>query len=232
MKQNWLRCRRLSWGAATLSTLYPITAGPEGLATAVAHLCQQASEAVATGKQLLILSDRPSSDTATWLTSQMSYIPPLLAVGAVHHHLIRTGLRLQASLIVETAQCWSTHHFACLIGYGAAAVCPYLALETVRHWWAEPRTQGMMERGRITQTTMVGAQSNYRKAVEAGLLKILSKMGISLLSSYQGAQIFEAIGIGPELLELGFSGTTSRVGGTQSHGAGPGNHHLPSSSLS
>ena len=200
-------------GAATLSTLFPIADGPEGLQTAVLRLCQQATAAVEAGRQILVLSDRHHpTGTATLLDADFSYIPPLLAVGAVHHHLIRLGLRLQASLVVDTAQCWSTHHFACLIGYGAAAICPYLALETVRQWWSESRTQKLVQTGKL-ELTMVGAQSNYRKAINAGLLKILSKMGISLISSYQGAQIFEAIGIGTDLLELGFTGTTSRIGG-------------------
>jgi glutamate synthase (ferredoxin) len=134
-------------------------------------------------------------------------------MGAVHHHLIGEGLRMKASIVVDTAQCWNTHHFACLIGFGAAAVCPYLAFETVRNWWENPKTQSFMERGKIPSCTLEKAQANYKKAVEDGLLKILSKMGISLLSSYQGAQIFEAIGINSELLQLGFKGTASRIGG-------------------
>ncbi|HEY9832132.1 MAG TPA: glutamate synthase-related protein, partial [Stenomitos sp.] len=169
----------------------------------------RAAQSVASGKKILILSDRVGGT----IGEQYSYIPPMLAVGAVHHHLIHQGLRMKASLVVDTAQCWSTHHFACLIGYGAAAVCPYLALESVRQWWADPKTHKLMERGKIQSITIEQAQQNYRKAVEAGLLKILSKMGISLLSSYQGAQIFEAIGIGADVLNLGFRGTTSRLGG-------------------
>jgi glutamate synthase (ferredoxin) len=200
---------------AQLSTLFEIAAGPQGLKEAVGRLCQAAAEAVRDGKKILILSDRVSStaQAEARLNDEYSYIPPLLAVGAVHHHLIRQGLRCKASLVVDTAQCWSTHHFACLIGYGASAVCPYLALESVRNWWTDSRTQNLMERGKIPAITVEKAQANYRKAVEDGLLKILSKMGISLLSSYQAAQIFEAIGIGRDLLELGFTGTASRLGG-------------------
>lgn len=206
--------RQSSFETANLSTLFAIADGPGGLQQAVNRLCQQAAEAVRSGKQILILSDRIDSNGAiTSLDADHTYIPPLLAVGAVHHHLIRQGLRMQASIVIDTAQCWSTHHFACLLGYGASAVCPYLVLETVRQWWSDPKTQKMMERGKIKSSTLVGAQNNYRKAVESGLLKILSKMGISLLSSYQAAQIFEAIGIGPDLLKLGFAGTTSQVGG-------------------
>lgn len=197
-----------------LCTLFEISAGPTGLQHAVTNLCQQAAEAVQAGSKILVLSDRlnPTGESLG-LSEESSYIPPLLAVGAVHHHLIRQGLRMKVSLIVDTAQCWSTHHFACLIGYGASAVCPYLALETVRQWWVDPKTKSMMERGRIKSVPLAAAQANYRKAIQDGLLKILSKMGISLLSSYHGAQIFEAIGIGPDLLQLGFSGTASRLGG-------------------
>ncbi|MGK7900339.1 MAG: glutamate synthase-related protein, partial [Hormoscilla sp.] len=210
---------------ATLSTLWNCSAGPDGLMTAVDRLCQEAEAAVRQGAEILVLSDRGGNAKAfttnrenakaftTNLTGQMTYIPPLLAVGAVHNDLNRVGLRCRTSIIIDTAQCWSTHHFACLIGYGASAVCPYLALETVRHWWSDSKTQNMMQRGKIPSITMSEAQQNYRKAIEAGLLKIISKKGISLLSSYHGAQIFEAIGLGPDLLELGFAGTTSRLGG-------------------
>jgi glutamate synthase (ferredoxin) len=193
-----------------LSTLLAIANGPSELETALLRLCNEASEAVRSGAEILILSDRATGRT---IDEDYSYIPPLLAVGAVHHHLIKEGLRLKASIVVDTAQCWSTHHFACLIGYGASAVCPYLALETVRHWWNDSKTQKLMENGKLEAITLDVALKRYRKAVEAGLLKILSKMGISLLSSYHGAQIFEAIGLGRRLIDLAFRGTTSRVGG-------------------
>ena len=205
--------RQSGWETIELSTLFEISAGPNGLQRAVTNLCQQAAEAVRSGKQILILSDRAGLTGIEELSLEKSYIPPMLAIGAVHHHLIRQGLRMKASLIADTAQCWSTHHFACLIGYGASAVCPYLALETVRQWWADSRTQNLMERGKLNFVALAAAQANYRKAIEDGLLKILSKMGISLLSSYSGAQIFEAIGIGSDLLNLGFYGTASRLGG-------------------
>ncbi len=206
-----VQIRQAGFATADLSTLYDIAAGPAGLHQAVKNLCDAAATAVRSGQQILVLSDRVSQGQD--IHPESTYIPPLLAVGAVHHHLIREGLRMKASLVVDTAQCWSTHHFACLIGYGASAICPYLALETVRQWWADPKTKGLMERGKLETCTLAGAQKNYRKAVEAGLLKILSKMGISLLSSYHGAQIFEAIGIGVDLLQLGFYGTASRLGG-------------------
>jgi glutamate synthase (ferredoxin) len=134
-------------------------------------------------------------------------------VGAVHHHLLNQGLRLQTSLVAETAQCWSTHHLACLIGYGASAVCPWLTWETTRHWLAHPKTQKLIERGKLPALTPDQVQANVRKALEDGLRKILSKIGISLLASYHGAQIFEAIGVGADLIERAFKGTTSRVAG-------------------
>ncbi|MEM6592049.1 MAG: glutamate synthase-related protein, partial [Cyanobacteria bacterium P01_C01_bin.73] len=194
--------------------LYGLNDGPNGLKHAVEVLCQQVDKAVESGHEILILSDRVDpKEQSAGPEAEVTYIPPLVAVGAVHHHLIRKGLRMRASLVVDTAQCWSTHHFACLVGYGASAVCPYLAFETVRHWWSEAKTQKLMETGRLPVLTLNGAQDNYRKAVNAGLLKILSKMGISLLSSYQGAQIFEAIGLGADLVDLAFHGTTSRLGG-------------------
>ena len=202
------------FGAQRLSTLFAVAAGPAGLRQAVDRLCQAAADAVRAGQSILILSDRVGPDgLPARIDADHSYIPPLLAAGAVHYHLIQAGLRLETSLIVDTAQCWSTHHFACLIGYGVSAVCPHLALESVRQWWADSKTQKLMERGKLPQLTIEAAQNNFRKAIEAGLLKILSKMGISLLSSYQGAQIFEAIGVGSDLLELAFKGTASRIGG-------------------
>ncbi len=190
----------------TLKTLLPITDGPKGLNKKLKALCDEAENAVCAGNQILVLSDRGIGPKTT-------YIPPLLAVGAIHHHLLKKGLRLKTSLVIETAQCWSTHHLACLIGYGASAVCPWLTWETTRHWWKHPRTQKLFETGKLPVLTIEEAQANLQKALEDGLRKILSKMGISLLASYHGAQIFEAIGIGADLIELAFKGTTSRVAG-------------------
>ncbi|MFZ9463877.1 MAG: glutamate synthase central domain-containing protein, partial [Vulcanococcus sp.] len=191
---------------STLSTLLPVADGPNALAAAVERLKGEAEAAVRAGSQILVLSDRGITATST-------YISPLLAVGAVHHHLLNLGLRLQTSLVVDTAQCWSTHHLACLIGYGASAVCPWLTWETARHWLAQPKVQTNIQRGKLPALTADQVQANVRKALEDGLRKILSKIGISLLASYHGAQIFEAIGIGADLIELAFKGTTSRVAG-------------------
>ena len=199
---------------STLSTLMPITAGPGGLESALAALRSAAEAAVRAGSQILVLSDRTDGQgQPCGINATTTYIPPLLAVGAVHHHLLNLGLRLQTSLVVDTAQCWSTHHLACLIGYGASAVCPWLTWETARHWLAQPKVQTNIERGKLPALTPDLVQANVRKALEDGLRKILSKIGISLLASYHGAQIFEAIGIGADLIELAFKGTTSRVAG-------------------
>jgi len=195
----------------TLSTLMAVTDGPGGLEAAVQRLRGEAEAAVRAGIQILVLSDRGGE--AGGINATTAIIPPLLAVGAVHHHLLNLGLRLQASLVVETAQCWSTHHLACLIGYGASAVCPWLTWETSRHWLAHPRVQKLIETGKLPALSPDQVQANVRKALEDGLRKILSKIGISLLASYHGAQIFEAIGLGADLIQLAFSGTTSRVAG-------------------
>jgi len=169
---------------------------------ALSNLCKQALEAVRDHKSILILSDRG-------VNSERVAIPALLAVAAVHHELIRQGLRLDCSIVLETAQAWTTHHFACLFGYGAQAVCPYLALEIVRHSCADSAVMSLVELSNET------AQANFRAAIEEGLQKVLSKMGISSLSSYIGAQIFECIGLGENVVERCFVGTPSRIGGLE-----------------
>nr|YP_010337935.1 ferredoxin-dependent glutamate synthase [Timspurckia oligopyrenoides]UNJ17520.1 ferredoxin-dependent glutamate synthase [Timspurckia oligopyrenoides] len=191
-----------------ISLQFHIGQGRSSLELAVNDLCEQSYQLVQGGKNMLILSDQNSV-----ISNEGLYIPPLIAVGAVHHYLIQKNVRNTVTLIVSTAQCWSTHHFACLIGYGASAVCPYLALETVRHWWNNPRTQNLMKQGKLPSCNLQTVQDNYQKAVEAGLLKILSKMGISQLSSYHGAQIFEILGLNSDIVNLCFSGTTSRISG-------------------
>lgn len=195
---------------ATISTRYALEDGPDGLKKAIDAICDKAAEDVRNGIEVLILSDMAADQSEL---NDSTYIPPLVAVGAVHHRLIAEGLRMDTGIVVETGSAWSTHHFACLVGYGANAVHPYLALETVKQWYESDRTQSMMKSGKLTSTTLNKAQQNYRYAVENGLLKILSKMGISLLSSYQGAQIFEAMGLGKEVVDISFKGTTSRIGG-------------------
>ncbi|GLT28040.1 hypothetical protein SLA2020_029970 [Shorea laevis] len=195
--------------AKVLPTLFDIRKGIEGsLEQTLNRLCEAADEAVRSGSQLLVLSD--CSDE---LEPTQPAIPVLLAVGAVHQHLIQNGLRMSASIVADTAQCFSTHHFACLIGYGASAVCPYLALETCRQWRLSAKTVNLMRNGKMPTVTIEQAQKNYCKAIKAGLLKILSKMGISLLSSYCGAQIFEVYGLGKEIVDFAFCGSVSNIGG-------------------
>jgi len=174
----------------------------------ILDICLECAEKVENGTNILVLSDRryplPSDDI---------FLPPLLIIGAVHHYLIKKQIRHRVSLIVETAQCWTTHHFALLIGYGASAICPYLAFMTVRQWWTNSKTQKLMSIGKLPSLSITKSQDNYRTAIEKGLLKILSKMGISLLSSYHGAQIFEILGLNQDVVDLAFCGTTSRLGG-------------------
>ncbi|XP_076958239.1 ferredoxin-dependent glutamate synthase 1, chloroplastic/mitochondrial-like [Bidens hawaiensis] len=195
--------------AQTIPTFFDIRKGLDGsLEKTLNKICEAADEAVRNGCQLLVLSDRADELEAT-----RPAVPILLAVGAVHQHLILNGLRMSASIVADTAQCFSTHHFACLIGYGASAVCPYLAFETCRQWRLSKKTLNLMRNGKMQMVTIEKAQNNFKKAVNAGLMKILSKMGISLLSSYCGAQIFEIYGLGQEVVDIAFTGSVSNIGG-------------------
>jgi len=194
---------------AFISTRYPLEDGPGGLEIALDALCEEAARQVRIGSEVIILSDKTDAEGLVATT----YIPPLVAVGAVHHRLIADGLRMDAGIVIQTGSVWSTHQYACLVGFGANAVNPYVALETVRQWHGNDKTQSMMEEGKLVRTTLQEAQENYRTAVNNGLLKILSKIGISLLTSYSGAQIFECIGLSMDVMNKSFKGTTSRVGG-------------------
>ncbi|GIW09666.1 MAG: glutamate synthase [Dehalococcoidia bacterium] len=187
--------------AVTLATVFPASAGPDGLAAALDQLCAAAERAIDEGAAILILSDRAVDATH-------APIPSLLAVGAVHHHLIRAGKRMRADLVVVSGDCFEVHHIATLIGYGASAVNPYLALATARAV-AIPRHASPEQVPEIA----AAAEQNFRHACEKALLKICSKMGISTVSSYRGGQIFEAIGIGQELIDRCFTGTPSQIGG-------------------
>jgi len=169
----------------------------ETLEQAVDRVCRQAAAAVSSGTDLLVLSDRnPGPAEAP--------IPALLAVAGVHHHLIREGLRTRASLVVESGEPREIHHFSLLIGYGAGAVHPYLALETIR---------GMIRDGIVADQSYGKCRKQYLKAVNKGVVKVMSKMGISTVQSYRGAQIFEAVGLESGLVDRYFTGTPSRVGG-------------------
>ena len=178
-----------------LAAVWPVADGPAGLERAIRRLKEEAVAAVDAGARLLVLSDKG-------VDAEHAHIPALLAAGAVHHHLIRAGKRMQASIIVESGEPREIHHVATLLGYGASAVYPYLALDTVAAIrFKEPG---------LTPAT---AQERYRKAIEDGLLKVMSKMGISTLDSYTGAQIFEAVGLSDEVIETCFPGTPSVVQG-------------------
>ncbi len=183
--------------AITLSTLVDAEKGEAAMAEKLAEICAQADQAIADGYAVIILSDRGVSPR------QMP-IPALLFTSAVHHHLIRQGTRTRAGLVVETGEAREVSHFALLLGYGATAVNPYLAFETLKD---------MVNEGLIAGKTPEDAVKNYVKAIHKGLFKIFSKMGISTLQSYQGAQIFEAIGIHPDVISKYFTGTPSRIGG-------------------
>jgi glutamate synthase (NADPH/NADH) large chain/glutamate synthase (ferredoxin) len=189
--------------AITIPALFEVSDGPQGLAAALDRLCEQASMAVDDGATILIVSDRG-------VTAGRAPVPMLLAVGAVHHQLIREGKRLKASIIAETGEARDVHQIALLIGFGASAVNPYLAFATLR---------GLVDEGHASAKDVLKAISqekaaeNYEKAVDAGLLKIISKMGISTISGYHAAQIFEAIGLDQETLDRCFEGLTSRIGG-------------------
>jgi glutamate synthase domain-containing protein 2 len=180
----------------TIAMRYPVAQRAEGLRRALNRLCKMAEDAIGQGKTVIILSD-------LGVNEQFAPIPSLLGVAAVHHHLVRRGKRMQVSLVVESGEVREVHHLACLVGYGANAVNPYLALATVENLVASGKTK----------LAVTEAKLNFVRAMEAGLLKIMSKMGISTVDSYCGAQIFEAIGLGQELIDEFFTGTVSRLGG-------------------
>ncbi|MBV8130876.1 MAG: glutamate synthase large subunit [Planctomycetaceae bacterium] len=186
----------------TLSILFDRTLGEAGLAPALGRLCAAASQAVERGATILILSDRD-------LDAELVPIPPLLATAAVHHHLIRKGQRTRCGIVVETGEAREIHHFALLIGYGAGAVNPYLVAETFE---GLAREQMLLD-PQGTPLELDQAVKNYAGAVDAGLLKIFSKMGISTLLSYRGAQVFEAIGLSRAVIDEYFPGTPSRIEG-------------------
>jgi glutamate synthase (ferredoxin) len=185
--------------AIALRSVYAVAGGAESLAQTLEDLCLEAEEAVRQGASLIVLYDGE-------VNAFRAPIPSLLAVSAVHQHLIDKGLRLRASLVVASGEPREVHHFACLLGYGADAIYPFLALESIgddvesggRHW------QGV---------TAPMAHQNFIRAIEKGLHKIMAKMGISLLASYRGAQVFEALGLSQEVTRRYFPGTASVLGG-------------------
>jgi glutamate synthase (ferredoxin) len=183
--------------SVTLPMLYPVAEGAAGLERALAELQTRASAAIAAGHNIVILSDRG-------ITRERAAIPSLLATAAVHHHLVSRGERTRCGLVVETGDAREVHHMCLLIGYGAGAVNPWVAFETL---------DDMIGQGLLTGVDRAKAIRSYIKALNKGILKVMAKMGISTLQSYCGAQIFEAIGLNREVVDRYFTGTASRVGG-------------------
>lgn len=190
-----LDCRRMK--SVTLPILFDPTKGAEGLRDALNELCEKAEEAARTEQNVLILSDRGVDENH-------APIPALLAVAAVHNHLINKVLRTEIGLILESGEPREVHHFCTLIGYGVTAINPYLALETVRD---------LQARKRLGDITPEQAEKNYIKAAVGGIMKVMSKMGISTVRSYHGAQIFEALGLNTNFINKFFVNTPTRIGG-------------------
>ncbi|MBY0480319.1 MAG: glutamate synthase large subunit [Chitinophagaceae bacterium] len=184
--------------AKTLQTYFRADGKPGSLKKGLDRLCRYAVDAVEDGFEVIILTDRA-------IDSDHAPIPSLLATSAVHHHLIRKGYRGQVGIIVEAGDVWEVHHFACLIGFGATAINPYLAISSIRDMKLSGRLVSDLDTDYL--------KKNYVKAVNEGLLKVFSKMGISTLQSYQGAQIFEIIGLNKEVVDAYFTGATSRIEG-------------------
>jgi glutamate synthase (NADPH/NADH) large chain len=182
----------------TLASLFLADHKPGRLLEALNKLCDEAEKAISEGKNIIVISDRNS-------TEESAPIPSLLAIGAVHHHLVKKKIRTSAGLVLESGDIRETHHFATAIGYGASAINPYMALESLLD---------MFEKGELPNAkNQKKLFSNYQDAIGKGLLKVLSKMGISTLQSYQSAQIFEALGLGPDVIDRCFKGTISRISG-------------------
>ena len=182
---------------AVLRALYDVGRGGEGLADALDDLRQRACDAIAKGARTLVISDRDSDHTR-------APIPSLLAVSAVHHHLVRTKERTTVALVVESGDAREVHHIAMLIGFGAAAVNPYLAFESI---------EDLIREGELTGIEPAAAVRNYLKALGKGVMKVMSKMGISTVASYTAAQAFEAVGINKDVIDEYFTGTPTQLGG-------------------
>ncbi|EHR62515.1 glutamate synthase large subunit [Saccharomonospora cyanea] len=185
------------FSCTVLSGLYEVDGGGRALTEAIERVRREASEAIAAGARMLVLSDRDSDH-------RMAPIPSLLLVSAVHHHLVRTKERLRVALVVETGDAREVHHVALLLGYGAAAVNPYLAFESI---------EDMLAQGSISGVEARTAVRNYVVALNKGVLKIMSKMGISTVGAYTGAQVFEALGLSQDVLDEYFTGTVSTLDG-------------------
>ena len=183
--------------AFAIDGLFEVSGGGEALRAAIEDVRAQVSEAIAGGADVIVLSDRNS-------TATLAPIPSLLLVAAVHHHLVRNKTRTQVGLVIESGDAREVHHMALLKGFGAAAINPYLAFESI---------DDMIRSGDLTGVTSRQAQRNYIKAASKGIIKVMSKMGISTVASYTGAQVFEAVGLAAEVVDEYFTGTVSRIGG-------------------
>lgn len=192
------RNQHRGWQTKVIDITFPAKEGPEGYQSALRRICSEAQSAAKSGFQLLVLSDRGASQ-------DRAPISALLALGAVHHHLIETRQRMKVGLIVETAEAREVHHMCVLLGYGADAICPYLVFELVEALRDETVIDPTLTNDAIYKA--------YAQAVETGILKVMAKMGISTLQSYKGAQIFEAVGMGADVIDFCFRGTQSRIGG-------------------
>ncbi len=188
--------RREEFTQTTIPMLFPVKEGGAGMEKAIEAMCLAAEKAVDEEKNFIILSDRN-------IDKDMAAVPSLMAVAAVHHHLIKKQKRMQTGIIVETGEAREVMHFALLLGFGASVINPYLAFATI---------DDLVKNGEV-EMDYEQARENYIKAVDKGLLKILSKMGISTLRSYHGAQIFEAVGISQKIVDKCFTGTASKIGG-------------------
>src|SRR6185369_16361649 len=171
--------------------------GEKAMLASLDRICAETTQAIKDGYSLVILSDRS-------MDYEKVALPSLLAVGAVHHHLVKTNSRTRIGVVLETGEAREVHHHAMLVGYGADAINPYLAFETLWELRAQKKIDVKDDKAVV---------KNYIKAVDKGLLKVMSKMGISTLQSYKGAQIFEAVGLNAEVIERSFVGTSSKVDG-------------------
>ncbi|MGC8552858.1 MAG: glutamate synthase large subunit [Phycisphaerae bacterium] len=188
------------WRSQVIDAVFDRAAGPQGLSLALDDICRQAGKAIAAGCSLIILSDRG-------LAENRVAIPALIACGAVHHHLVRQGTRTRVGIVIETGEAREVHHHCLLVGYGADAINPYLAFDVLWSLKREGTLDAKLDDEKIAK--------NYIKAVGKGILKVMSKMGISTLQSYKGAQIFESVGLHREVIERCFVGTISKIDGVK-----------------
>lgn len=195
LKRNTYR----GWKTKIIDITFPSAEGSKGYLSALDRICNEGQKAAQNGYQLLILSDRN-------VGAERAPLSALLALGALHHHLIETRARMQVGLILETAEAREVHHICVLLGYGADAICPYLVFELALHL----RDDNVLD-PEITDNQIYAA---YSQAVETGVAKVMAKMGISTLQSYKSAQIFEAVGLGGDVIDRCFRGTQSRIGGS------------------